>query len=58
MGIKKRICKTLLKMMGWTTVGGTVPEDKAIILGVPHTSAKDFIISYLFTQLWAEWLML
>lgn len=48
MGIKKRICKTLLKMMGWTTVGGTVPEDKAIILGVPHTSAKDFIISYLF----------
>ena len=34
--------------MGWTTVGGPVPEKKAIILGVPHTSAKDFLISYLF----------
>ena len=34
--------------MGWTTVGGPVPEDKAVILGVPHTSAMDFVVSYLF----------
>ena len=29
-------------------MGGPVPDKKAIILGVPHTSAKDFIVSYLF----------
>ena len=41
--------------MGWTTVGGPVPENKAIILGVPHTSAMDFVISYLFyTQFAAQ----
>ena len=41
--------------MGWTTVGGPVPEKKAIILGVPHTSAMDFIVSYLFyTQFAAQ----
>ena len=34
--------------MGWTVIGGPVPEKKAIILGVPHTSAMDFIVSYLF----------
>ena len=41
-------CGWLLKKMGWTTVGGPVPEDKAVILGVPHTSAMDFVVSYLF----------
>lgn len=34
--------------MGWTIDGGPVPEDKAIILGVPHTSFWDFVVSYLF----------
>ena len=34
--------------MGWTVVGGPVPEKKAIILGVPHTSVWDFVVSYLF----------
>ena len=48
MGLKQKICKGLLKMMGWKTVTGMVPEDKAIILGVPHTSAMDFVVSYLF----------
>ena len=43
-----KFCGWLLKKKGWTTVGGPVPENKALILGVPHTSAKDFIISYLF----------
>ena len=37
-----------MKKMGWTTVGGPVPEKKALILGVPHTSAMDFVVSYLF----------
>ncbi|MBR0083224.1 MAG: 1-acyl-sn-glycerol-3-phosphate acyltransferase, partial [Bacteroidales bacterium] len=35
-------------MLGWTADGGSVEEDKCIILGVPHTSAWDFVISYLF----------
>ena len=50
-----KFCGWLLKKMGWTTVGGPVPENKAIILGVPHTSAMDFIVSYLFyTQFGAQ----
>ena len=43
-----KFCGWLLRKKGWTTVGGPVPEKKAVILGVPHTSVKDFIISYLF----------
>ncbi len=50
-----RFCGWMLKKMGWTVVGGPVPEKKAIILGVPHTSAMDFVISYLFyTQFGAQ----
>ncbi len=44
----ERFCGWLLKKMGWTSVGGPIPENKGIILGVPHTSAWDFIVSYLF----------
>jgi 1-acyl-sn-glycerol-3-phosphate acyltransferase len=45
----KKFCGWLLKVMGWTVDdSNVVPEDKCIILGVPHTSAWDFIISYLF----------
>lgn len=43
-----KFCGFLLKMLGWTTDGGPMAEKKAIVLGVPHTSAWDFIISYLF----------
>jgi 1-acyl-sn-glycerol-3-phosphate acyltransferase len=34
--------------MGWTAIEPVVPENKCIILGVPHTSAWDFVISYLY----------
>ena len=34
--------------MGWTCVDGPCPDKKAIILGVPHTSIKDFIVAYLY----------
>ncbi len=44
-----KFCGFLLeKVMGWTVIGGPIPEKKAIVLGVPHTSAWDFVISYLF----------
>lgn len=48
MGSKQKICAWLLKRMGWKAMDGVVPEDKCIILGVPHTSAKDFLISWLY----------
>lgn len=41
-------CGWLLKRMGWTSDGGPIPGKKGIILGVPHTSMWDFVISYLF----------
>ena len=44
----KTICKILLKLFGWTAEGGVAPENKCIIIGIPHTSAWDFVISYLF----------
>jgi 1-acyl-sn-glycerol-3-phosphate acyltransferase len=43
-----KFCGRLLKRMGWESVGGPMTEPKAIVLGVPHTSASDFLVSYLF----------
>ncbi len=42
-----KFCGWLLKKMGWTTEGGPMPENKSIVLGVPHTSVWDFVVSYL-----------
>ncbi|MGQ8335226.1 1-acyl-sn-glycerol-3-phosphate acyltransferase [Sunxiuqinia sp. A32] len=44
----KLICKFLMKLWGWKAVNGVMPHKKAIIIGVPHTSAWDFVISYLY----------
>lgn len=44
----KLFCKLILKLMGWTPVNGVMPAKKAIIIGVPHTSVRDFIVSYLY----------
>jgi 1-acyl-sn-glycerol-3-phosphate acyltransferase len=44
----KLTCKLILKMMGWKVLNGVAPSEKAIIIGVPHTSAWDFVISYLY----------
>ncbi len=35
-------------MMGWKPVNGKMPHKKAIIIGVPHTSGWDFVISYFY----------
>lgn len=37
-----------LTLLGWKAVEPPVPEPKCIILGVPHTSIWDFIISYFY----------
>ena len=42
------ICKFLMRLFGWKLVGGIIPEPKAIVLGVPHTSNWDFIISFMY----------
>ena len=43
-----KFCGWLLRRMGWESVGGPMKEMKAIVLGVPHTSVWDFLVSYLF----------
>ena len=44
----RKFCGWLLRTLGWTAVDPVAPEDKCIILGVPHTSIWDFVISYLY----------
>jgi len=44
----KSICKLLIKLLGWKVVNGVMPDKKAIIIGVPHTSGWDFIISWIY----------
>ncbi|MBQ6952323.1 MAG: 1-acyl-sn-glycerol-3-phosphate acyltransferase [Bacteroidales bacterium] len=43
-----KFCGWILKKMGWTSVGGPMPEAKAIVLGVPHTTVRDFVVCYFF----------
>ena len=42
------ISKFLLWITGWKTISGLAPVPKCIVLGVPHTSIWDFVISWLF----------
>jgi len=44
----KNICRFLLKIGGWTVVNGVMPDKKAVILAVPHTSAWDPVFAYLY----------
>ena len=43
-----KFCGWWLRKMGWKSVGGPMKESKAIVLGVPHTTVWDFLVSYLF----------
>lgn len=43
-----KFCGWMLRKMGWKAIGGPMKEPKAIVLGVPHTTAWDFVVSYLF----------
>lgn len=44
----KYFFKLILKLLGWKAIEPPVPEKKCIILGVPHTSLWDFVISFLY----------
>ena len=46
--MRKHICHFFLRLFGWKAGEPPIPGPKGIILGVPHTSAWDFIISYLY----------
>ena len=35
----------VMKIWGWKADSGVAPEEKCVILGVPHTSIADFIVS-------------
>lgn len=43
-----KFCGWMLRKLGWTADSPAVEEDKCVILGVPHTSGWDFLISYLY----------
>lgn len=49
-----RFCGYMMRRLGWTADSGPIPESKAIVLGVPHTSMADFIISYLYYTQYGE----
>ena len=44
----KYLSKFLLWIAGWKVIGGVAPVPKCIVLGVPHTSLWDFVISWIF----------
>ncbi len=48
MTLWEKFCAGALRLMGWTAVDDAVESDKCIILGVPHTSMWDFVVSYLY----------
>jgi hypothetical protein len=44
----KTICKIIMKITGWRSVGSLVTDPKCILIGAPHTSSLDFVISWIF----------
>lgn len=47
----RKFCKWLLtKVLGWEIEEGIPAEKNAILIGVPHTSIWDLVISYLYYQ--------
>lgn len=46
--MNRHIAKFFLTLLGWKAIDPPAPEKKCVILGVPHTSSWDFVISYLY----------
>ena len=44
----RKFCGWTLKTLGWTAVEPPCEHKKSIILGVPHTTIWDLVISYLY----------
>jgi 1-acyl-sn-glycerol-3-phosphate acyltransferase len=55
----RHVCRTLLRLLGWTAVWVPPSEPKGIIIVYPHTSNWDFILGVLFRvgyDLKAHWM--
>ena len=46
--LNQKVAGFLLKSLGWKAGEPIAPDKKCIILGVPHTSVWDLVISYLY----------
>jgi len=46
--MNQHFCSSLLTFLGWKSIGPPAPVPKCIILGAPHTSIWDFVISFLY----------
>lgn len=44
----QKICQILLKLMGWKRYGEAIKGDYCILIGFPHTTAWDFVISWMY----------
>jgi len=44
----QNIYKFIFGLIGWKAVGEAVPDKKCIFVGVPHTSAWDFVVAWLY----------
>lgn len=43
-----KFCGWLLRKYGWTSIGGRCDDPKAILVGAPHTSLWDVVVSYMY----------
>ncbi len=46
--MRQKICKVIMRLWGWKAMAGEMPDPKAIIIGAPHTSIWDYVISWLY----------
>ena len=44
----QKFCKILLKLFGWKSFGEAVKDKKCVLIGFPHTSGWDFVISWIY----------
>lgn len=44
----KSLSRFILKLFGWKIIGTVAPVKKCLLLGAPHTSVLDFVVSFFF----------
>lgn len=46
--MKPEFYARIMHALGWVADSGAAPEQKCVILGVPHTSIADFLVAYFY----------